>query len=125
MLGADVVVPQPARFVEGQLQHLLGPWGERDFLVGGSLAAADGGLDLDAHAVGGDTQALQHLAGDPLTFADNPQQDMLRADGAVLETLGFFLSQDDDAPGGLREPFKHCDDVPSQWNRRGSAAYRG
>src|SRR5438093_891579 len=53
VLGADIVVTQPACFVEGQFQHFLGPWGERDFLVGSPLTAADGGFDLGAHAVGG------------------------------------------------------------------------
>src|SRR2546428_12670351 len=37
---------------------------------------------------------------------------MLGPDGAVVEALGFFLGQDDDAPGALCKPLKHCDDVP-------------
>ena len=112
MFGADIVVTQPACFVEGQFQHFLGPWGERDFLIGSPLATADGGFDLGAHAVGGDIQALQNLAGDPLTFADDPQQDMLGTDRAVVEALGFFLGQNDDPPGALCKSLKHCDDVP-------------
>src|SRR5207245_8639440 len=88
------------------------PRRERDFLVRGPLAAADGSFDLGAHAVRGNVQALEHLAGNALTLADDPQQDMLGADGAVVEALGFFLGQDDDAPGALCKPLKHCDDVP-------------
>src|SRR5947209_1079003 len=112
VFGADIVVTQPACFVEGQFQHFLGPWGERDFLVGSPLAAADGGFDLGAHAVGGNIQALQDLAGDALTLADDPQQDVLGPDRAVVEALGFFLGQNDDPPGALCKSLKHCDDVP-------------
>src|SRR2546426_6537784 len=120
MFGSDVVVLQPTGFVQRQFQHLLGSRSERNFLVS-PLAAADGGFDLGAHAVGGNIQVLQHLAGDPLTFAadpwhvavslltfaDDPQQDMLGADDAVVEALRLFLSEDDHAPRPFCKPLKH------------------
>src|SRR2546428_12944270 len=107
MFGSDVVVLQPPAFVQRPFQHLRGSRSERDFLVS-PLAAADGGFDLGAHAVGGNIQALQHLAGAPLTFtadpwhvavslltfADDPQQDILGADAAGVEALRHFLSEE-------------------------------
>src|SRR5438128_1900216 len=101
--------------------RLLGSRGERDFLLRSPLAAADGGFDLGAHEVGGNIQALQHLASDPLTFAADPwhvavslltfaddaQQDMLGTDGVVFEALGFFLRQNDHSPRPFCKLLKH------------------
>src|SRR5207247_2231557 len=71
--------------------------------------------------VGGNIQALQHLASDPLTFAADPwhvavslltfaddaQQDMLGTDGVVFEALGFFLRQNDHSPRPFCKLLKH------------------
>ena len=107
MFRADVVVAEPARLIQRQLQHLLGSWGERDFLVRRPLTAADRALDLGAHALGTDVEGFQDLAGDTLALADDPEQDVLRPNRAVVQPLGFLLGEDDHSAGTLRESFKH------------------
>ncbi len=56
VLGADVVVPQLQRLPQRELQHLLGPGGERDVPAGGLLSLADDLLDLLPHTLQGDAR---------------------------------------------------------------------
>jgi hypothetical protein len=71
VLGADVVVPEAPRLIQGELENLLRSRREGHFFVGGPLTPADCVLDLGADAVGGDVQALQHLAGDAFPLTDD------------------------------------------------------
>jgi transposase len=50
---------------------------------------------------------VQSTGGDPLGLAEEPQHDVLGADVVVAQPPGFFLGQDDDVPGAVRESLKH------------------
>ncbi len=107
MLGTDVVVSELQRFAQAQLENLLGTGRERDVPGRRLLSLADDLLDLAAHAFERDSQRLERLRGHALTLVDEAQEDVLRADVVVVEHPGFFLSQDDDAPRAIGEPFEH------------------
>ena len=112
VFGADVVVREAPSFVQRELEDPLGPGRERDFLVRRTLAAPDGALDLRPDALEVDVQGLQHLAGDPFAVANDPEEEVLGADRAVVEALRFLLGEDDHTTGTFRESFKHLEGRP-------------
>jgi hypothetical protein len=91
VLGADVVVVQPPRLVDGQLDHLLGARGQADVAGDGPIAAADDELDGRPHLVQLNPEVGEHLGRDALTFADQAQEEVLSADVVVVEPLSLFL----------------------------------
>ena len=107
MLGADVVVAELQRFAQGQLEDLFGAWREGDVTGRLLLALADDVLDLLADRVERDAERLQRLGGDALALVDETEQDVLGADVVVVEHLGLFLGQDDDATCTVGESFEH------------------
>ena len=107
VLGADVVVTELQRFAQRQLQDLLRTRGEGDVAGGRSLALADDLLDLLAHGFERDVQRFEGLGGDAFALVDETEQDVLGSDVVVVEHPGFFLRQDDDPSGSIREPFEH------------------
>ena len=107
VLGADVVVAELQRFAQGQLEHLLGARRERDVAGRLLLTLADDVLHLLAHGVERDAEGLQRLGGDTLTLVDQAEQNVLGADVVVVEHLGLFLGQDDDATGSVGKSLKH------------------
>ena len=108
VLGADVGVAELQRLAQGQLEHLLGARGERDVAAGRLLALADDLLDLGAHGLQGDVEALQRLGGDALALVDEAEQDVLGADVVVGEHAGLFLGQHDHPAGTVGEPLEHA-----------------
>ncbi len=107
VLGADVVVTELQRLSEAELEDLLGSWGERDVAGRRLLALADD-LDYlvpDRSQV--DVEALQCLGGDALTLVEESEQDVLGADVIVVQVARFFLGQNDDPAGSVRETLKH------------------
>ncbi|GAA5002943.1 hypothetical protein GCM10025734_39960 [Kitasatospora paranensis] len=73
----------------------------------GLLALTDDLLDLLPDRLERDPEALQGLGGDTFTLVDQAQEDVLGADVVVVEHPGFFLSQDDNPPRAVGEPFEH------------------
>ena len=71
------------------------------------LALADDVLHLLAHGVERDAERLERLGGDALALVDQAEQDVLGADVVVVEHLGLFLGQDDDATGSVGESLEH------------------
>ena len=107
VLGADVVVAELQRLAQRQLEDLLGARRERDVPARRLLALADDLLDLRAHGLQRDAEALERLGGDALTLVDEAQEDVLGADVVVAEHPGFFLRQDDHPAGSVCEPLEH------------------
>jgi hypothetical protein len=107
VLGADVVVAELQRLAQRQLEDLLGARGERDVAAGRLLALADDLLDLLAHRVQRDVQALQRLRRDALTLVDQAEQDVLGADVVVVEHPRLFLREHDHPAGPVGEPLEH------------------
>ena len=91
MLGADVVVAQAERLAERQLEHLLGPWRERDLAGRDLLAGADDADDLRAHPFHGDVEGLEDAGGQALLLAKETEQDVLGSDVVVLERPRLLL----------------------------------
>ena len=108
VLGPDVGVAELQRLAQRQLEHLLGARGERDVAAGGLLALADDLLDLGAHGLEGDVEALQSLGRDALALVDQAEQDVLGPDVVVGEHAGLFLGQHDHPAGSVGEPLEHC-----------------
>lgn len=107
MLGADVVVAELEGLAQAELEDLLGARRERDVAGRLLLTLADDVLDLLADGVQRDTERFQSLCGDTLTLVDQAEQDVLRPDVVVVEHLGLFLGQDDDAPSAVGESLEH------------------
>src|SRR5690348_13770728 len=124
VLGADVVVAELQRLAQRQLQHLLGPRGERDVPARGLLALADDLLDLLADALQGDPEGFQGLRGHTLALVDEAEEDVLGADVVVVEHPGFFLRQDDNPPRSVGEPLEHSISSPTAHELRGNTRRR-
>lgn len=107
VFGTDVVVSELERFAKAQLEDLLGTRSEGNVPRGRLLTLADDLFDLAAHTFEGDTQRLERLRRHTLTLVDEAEEDVLRADVVVVEHPGLFLSQDNDAPRAIGEPFEH------------------
>ena len=91
VLGADVVVVQPARLVDRQLDDLLRPWRQADVAGNRAVTAADDELDGAAHLVELDTQIPEYLGRDAFALAHEAEQKVLRADVVVVEALRLLL----------------------------------
>ncbi len=113
VLGADVVVTQLQGLAERQLKDLLGARGERNVPRRRRLPLADDLLDLLAHTLKTDAQALKCLGGHAFALMDQAKKNVLSADVVVVEHPGLFLGQDDNPPCAVSEPFEHLV-APSQ-----------
>ena len=130
MLGADVVVAELARFLDGQLEHALGLRRERHFTERQRLGeSGQGPLDLRLHRFEPEPEPLQHGGRDAFSVADQPEQDVLRSDEIVAETTRLLPRQDDDPSRPFSEPFKHWSSPPLSQSRNANflaltASYR-
>ena len=113
VLGADVVVAELQRLAQGQLEDLLRPRREGDVPGRRRAALADDLLDLAAHGLERDAEALERLGGDAFALVDQAEQDVLGADVGVVEQARFLLGEDDDPAGPVSESFEHV--RPFQW----------
>ena len=107
VLGADVVVAELQRLTQGEFEHLLRTWREGDVTRRRRAALADDLLDLAAHRFEGDAEALESLRGDAFSLVDQPEQDVLGADVAVVEEACLLLGEHDDSPSPVSEAFEH------------------
>ena len=103
MLGADVVVAEAARLVDGELDDAFRARREPDLTDDRSIAAADDELDGGPHLGQLDVHVLEDARGDTLALADEAQEQMLRADVVVVEPLRLVLSQCQDLARAIRE----------------------
>ena len=109
VLGADVAGAELHGLAQRQLEHLLGLARERDVpgLRQRLRAAADGVLDRLPHLVQADPHRGERPGRATLALVDEPEQDVLGADVAVVERPGFMLRQDHHPPRPVGEPLKH------------------
>ena len=93
VLRADVVVAQPARFVDGELDDALGARRQADFTHDRPIAAADdelhGGADLGQL----DVHVLKDARGDALTLPHQAEQQVFGPDVVVVEALRLVLGK--------------------------------
>ena len=103
VLGADVVVAEAARLVDGQLDDPLGAGREADLADDRAIAAPDDELDRRPDLGQLDVHVLEHAGGDALALADEPEQQVLRADVVVVEPLRLVLRERQDLARAIRE----------------------
>ena len=80
MFGADVVMTEPAGFIDGVFEHLLRFGGQFDLVVSGAAFARQA-LDHLAHAFGVQAQVAQDAPGNAAFLFHQTKQQMLGADG--------------------------------------------
>src|ERR1019366_2381063 len=125
VLGADVVVAEAQRLAQRQLEHPLGARRERDLARGDLLARPDEPHDLAAHTLDRDLEALEHAGRETLLFTQQPEQDVLGADVAVLERSRLLLRENDHLPGPLCESLEHPSSVARRHGARTILAWLG
>ena len=129
MLGAHVVVAHPPGLLEGDLDDLLDPGGGNDLLDDDPLVAAEHGLDGAAHLVDLDAQVVEDLGGQPLTFAQQAEQEVLRTYVRMVRALGLLLGEGEDLLRSLSEPLKGIQDSlrappgPPTWEEEASSGH--
>jgi hypothetical protein len=106
VFGANVVMPQLAGLIHGQLNHALGTGGKRRLGIDPPASLTDSPLNGDPHLLCADIQALQHAQGDAPLFRHQAQQDMLGANVAVIQAPGLLLRCRQHAPGTFGETIK-------------------
>ena len=106
MLGPDVVVIQPPRLVDRELNHLLRSRSQTNLTQHGAIAASDDEFNSRSNLSQLHAQVGQHLRRHPVALAHQTEQQMLGADVVVVEALSFFLRQRQDAPRAFSELVK-------------------
>ena len=106
VLGADVVVAEGECFAQRQLEDLLGARRERDLAGGDLVALSDDARDLCAHFLHRDVERLEDASCEALLLAEQPQQDVLRADVVVLQGPRLVLRENHDLPCPFSESFE-------------------
>ena len=106
MLGADVVVAEPARLVDRELDHPLGPRSQADLADDRPIAAADDELDRGSDLGQLDAHVLEDARSDALALAHEAEQQVLRADVVVVEALRLVLGERQYLAGTLGELVK-------------------
>src|SRR6185312_16145194 len=101
MLASDVVVTEPHRFSQRELERLLGTRGERDLTGRLSFAAADDLLDARTSILERDTCGRERARAKTVFLPQQPEQKVLGADVVVAEVPRFLLRKDDDLARAL------------------------
>ena len=114
VLGADVVVAQPPRLVDGQLDDLLGARRQADLADDRAIAPADDELDRAADLGQLDAHVLEHARGDAFALAHQAEQQVLGADVVMVEALGLILRQGEDLARSVCELVESVH-VGSRW----------
>ncbi len=112
VLGADVVVPHAPRFIEGDLDDLLDAGCRDDLLDDDPLVTTEHGLDRLANNPDLDAEVVENLGGEPFTFAEQAQEQVLRADITVVRSLRFFLGERQNLLSALGKSFERIHGNP-------------
>jgi hypothetical protein len=108
VLGADVVVSELPRLLDGQLEYALGLWGERNLTKRQRLGEpGQSPLDFGLDRFQSQTETLQDRGGDAFAVTDQAEEDMLGSHEIVAESSGFFTCEDDDPSRPFGESLKH------------------
>ena len=103
VLGADVVVTEPAGLVDRELDDPLRPWRQADLTDDRSIATPDDELDRGPDLRELDVHVLEDARRDAFPFPDEPEKEVLRADVVVVEPLRLVLRQCQDLARAIRE----------------------
>ncbi len=117
MLGADVVVAQAARLVDGELDDPLRPGGQADLSDDRAVAASDDELDRGPDLGQLDVHVLEHARRDALALADEAEEEMLGPDVVVVEALRLVLGEGQHLPRSIGELVESIHDLPASQGR--------
>jgi hypothetical protein len=109
VFGAEKVMMEASRFIDRKLHHFLRPWGQVYFAGHKVLSTANNAFDGLTRLVEINPQACEYLAGHAFPLTKQAKQEVLGADGVVLEALRLFLGELHDCAG----PFGEAVEVPS------------
>ena len=104
---ADRPAAERERLSQGELERLLGTGGEGDLAGRGLIAPPDDADDLVARLLDREIERVEHASSGARAFAQQPEQQVLRADGVVPERAGLDLREDDDLARALCETLEH------------------
>ncbi len=93
VFGADVVVAHPAGLLHGELKHALRSGGKVELGKRRTLPRPRLALDQCLDTVELKPNSLQNAPGNTPLLTHQPEEQVLRADVAVLHPLSFFLRQ--------------------------------
>jgi hypothetical protein len=108
VLGPDVVVEQPIRFLRGVLKHALGLGAEWNLHGGGHLLAEDGpALDVLADAFQREVRARKDPARQPLPLANQAEEQVLGLNRDAPELARFVAGEKEHPPCSFGVAFEH------------------
>jgi hypothetical protein len=108
MLGADVVVQQPIRFLGGILQYAFGFRAEGNLDRGGHLLPKNSpSFDFLADRLKGQVGPGKDTAREPLPFPDQPQQEVLGLNRDTPKLAGLVSREEKDTSRPFGIPFEH------------------
>ena len=109
VFGAEKVVVEAPCFIDGKLHHFFRPWGQAYFAGHEVFSTAHNAFDGLTRLVEINPHACEHFACHAFPLTKQAQQEVLGADGVVLEALRLFLGELHDRAG----PFGEAVEVPS------------
>ena len=118
VLRPDVVVTEPARFVDRQLDDALCARRQADLADDRPIATPDDELDGRPDLGQLDVHVLEHARGHALALAHEPEEQVLRPDVVVVEPLRLVLSECQDLARAIRELVESIHPAgSSSWSR--------
>jgi hypothetical protein len=103
VLRADVVVAEPARLIDRELDHPFRTRRQADLADDRAIAAADDELDRRADLGQLDVHVLEDPGRHALALPNEPEQQVFGADVVVVEPLRLVLSKRQDLARAVRE----------------------
>src|SRR6266567_2029193 len=97
---------QATSFVNRQLDHLFGAWGQANLAKYDAVSTANNGFDSISCLVQIHVELTQYFCGNTFAFTDQAKQEMFCPNVIVLEALCFLLGETQDFPGSLCELVK-------------------
>jgi len=103
VLRADVVVTEPSRLVDRELDDALGARRQTDLADDRTITAPDDELDGRSDLGELDVHVLEHARGHALALAHEPEEQVLRPDVVVVEPLRLVLRERQDLACAIGE----------------------
>ena len=103
MLRSDVVVAQPAGFVDRELDHALGSRSEPNLAHDRPVPTTDDELDGGPDLGQFDVHVLEDARRDTLSLTHEAEKKVLGSDVVVVEPLRLVLSESQDLARAIRE----------------------
>src|SRR5579884_2563658 len=93
MFRSDIMMIHSSCLIHSEFNHFLSARCQTNLSLHNSIALANNILNLFSYLCRLYSQISHDLDGDPIFFADKPEQKMFRTDIIMLEAPGFFLRE--------------------------------